>query len=183
MKPTVKLLSDVVVDSDYTFSKPYKMQDGTRFSACRGPLVQTCELPVTITNGVATLLCSDNYAEFVAQVEEQAIDILANNSEKWFQKKLDHEDIEQLMKPSIKGHRCPKHVIPAKAVKCYDYDLQPVEELPTTSTNCIAIVQVEGVKLDERRSEVCFAVQQLKLVEVPAEEDTQVVALDGPGFV
>lgn len=182
-KPIVKLLSDVVVDSDYTFSKPYKMQDGTRFSACRGPLVQTCELPVTINNGMATILCSDNYAEYVAQVEEQAIDALATNSEKWFQKRLSHEDIEQLMKPSIKGHRCPKHILSAKAVKCYDHDLQPVDEMPATGTNCIAIIQVEGLKLDERRSEVCFAMQQLKLVEVPVEEETEVVTLDGPAFV
>lgn len=182
LAPVVKVLSDLVVDSDFTFGKPHLMQDGSRFSTCRGPYVQTGELLVTMNDGNATLLCSEAYADVVAQLEEHAIDSLATNSAKWFGKDLTHEEVEHLMKSSIKGHRVPKHVLPSKNVRCYDHSLQLVETAPTAPSHCVCIVQIEGIKLDEKRAELCFKLQQMKYAEVPLEEPES-AELSGPAFV
>lgn len=182
--PLVKVISELVVDSDYTFSKPYSLQDGSRFSTCRGPYLQTCELPVTLSEtGNATVICTDAYADVIAQIEEHAIDTLANNAQKWFGRELSHEDVEQLMKASIKGHRVPKHVLCAKSVKCYDHNVNLLENDTTGAANGTCIIRVDGIKLEEKRAEVCFTLQQLKFAEDASDCADTTPELDGPAFV
>lgn len=181
MPSSVKLIEDIVVDADFLFQKPFVQQDGSRFSSCVGPYVQTSEMPVSLGKDNSTIICTDAYADFIAQVEDHAIETLSQMSQPWFQRDLSYDDVEHMIKASIKGHRVPKHCVASKSVKCYDHALEAMSEYPKSGTHCVCIMKVDGVKLDEKRAEVLFSLQQVKCLDAVFASETP--ELEGPAFV
>lgn len=179
----VKKMQSIVVDGDYKFTVPVEMVDKTRYSQCKGPLIQTAPLPICPdASGSLTILCSEEYADFLQGVDDLVIDTLSSNSQEWFGKHIRSADIESLIKPSIKGHRCPKHVVNLRpSAKCYDSELNLCDTWPTDQFSGVVILQITGIKIDEKRCEVDYCVHQVKKQPEAASMDE--VNLDQAAFV
>ena len=182
--PHVKKMQSINLEGELKASVPVEMADRTRFSQITCPLVQTPALPLCFDSekGNLTLLCTDEYADFLQLVDDMVIDLLSQNSDAWFGKHIRTTEVESMLKPSIKGHRCPKQFMQVDGAKCFDAELNECE-LPVEQFSGVVIFKIRGIAIDEKKCEVTYKVLQIKKHEDPAEklEDDQV--LESAAFV
>lgn len=193
MPPTVKPITNVVCDADVAYAPPLHEQRGAAapamFSTCRAPLLQTPPMPFTLAQGgkTGTFMCSEPYADAVGAVEEHAIDVLACNSMSWFNRQLSVDDVEQMMKSPIKGHRVPKHTVACRPeLRCYQPDasgaLVPCDA-PADGALCVGILQLQGVRIDAKRCELNFVLHQLKVLPAEEQQGTTELTLEDAAFI
>ena len=179
----VKKIQSIAIDGEFTLSRPVELADKTRFSHVRGPLIQTPMLPLTTDGDKITVLCSEEYADAIHGIDEMVVDTVSSKSDEWFGKHLTVTDVESLLKSSIKGHRCPKHVLIKKEDSmCFNHTLEKCE-FPTTQFNGMMILQVKGLLIDEKRCEVQYVCHQVKLAEELPEDAGEDVKLADAAFV
>ena len=182
--PPVKKMQSINLEGELTLSTPVEMADRTRFSQAKCPYIQTPALPICFDSEkkVFTLLCTEEYADFMQLVDDMMIDLLSQNSELWFGKHIRTTEVESMLKPSIKGHRCPKQIMPSGGTKCFDSELKECE-IPGEQFSGVVIIQIRGVSIDEKKCEVAYKVLQIKKYEEPPERLGDDENLEGAAFV
>lgn len=182
--PSVKKMQSINLEGELSLSMPAEMADRTRFSQATCPLLQTPTLPMCYDaeKKTYTILCTEEYADFIQQVDDMVIDILSHNSDAWFGKHIRSTEVEAMLKPSIKGHRCPKQTVSSVGVKCFDMDLKECE-LVEGQFSGIIIIQIKGVAIDEKKCEVAYKMLQIKKHDEPLEKLGDDEVLDGAAFV
>lgn len=189
MPATVKKITDVDV-AEFEVGRPMRLNDNERWCACRGPLLQTPEMQLNTKDGLCTILCTEEYADVISQIEEHVIDQIATNSPVWFGRTLSHDDVESMAKSPIRGHRVPRHTVPCAGARAYSHDLEErAAEDGAVSAQCI--LQIRGMLINETSCELQCQIHQMRLAAPPAAEEDEAadeqpeaeVTLDAPAFL
>lgn len=132
-----------------------------RNSTITFPLIQVDEMPFVLEGEEISLICTDEYANFVASVEEHVAGIVAEKSLTWFGKVITFDQCEKMLRSGLDGHTNPKHSIPCANMRVFDHETKPCE---CTSTGCaVLIIRIEGLTFYEKECELNWSVFQLKL--------------------
>lgn len=162
----------------FSMLPPTSLAADRRFSVVRGPLVQTPEMTMTSDGDTCTIVCTSEYADYIAAVDAHLSSLIAESSLDYFGKAISHEQVERRFAETIHGHRTPKHVVASDRCTCFTADLQPYlspeadRQLPEVAV-CKMIIRCDGVVFEERRCFAQWSVCQMRVVDEPVlkEED------------
>lgn len=157
---------------------PEKIEAKLRFSKADLPLTQTCEMTYSYEGENLEILCTQEHADIVHQIDHALCTAISDNSQTWFGQNITYDQLERMYRPTLQGGRNPRQMLKASSFKAFDTDTKLLDKFPSSGSG-IFIIKLDGVKFEEKVCEAQWSVIQAKEC-VPPAPPTPVVS---PMFV
>lgn len=160
MSKTVVKIGDFDT-SGVSMTPPEKTSPKLMFAKADATMIQTCELPYTLDNGVLELLCDTEHADKIHQIDEGLCSIVSEQSLSWFGQKITYDQIEKMFRPTLQGNKNPRHILQTNNLKTFDADTNLTDSFRSSGSG-IFIIKLEGVAFEEKVCEAQWTVLQAK---------------------
>lgn len=151
---------------------PEKTDNKMRISNVICPLLQTSNLTYTYDGSDITVLCSDEHANKIHDIDDLICSTVANESQTWFGQILSHDQVERMYCPTLQGSRNPRQTLDARLLKSFDNDMQATDSLPA-SGSAMFILKLNKVVFKEKLCQASWSVVQAKeYVQEVSDEST-----------
>jgi hypothetical protein len=162
-------------------SCPEKLEAKLRFSKANVALAQTCEMTYSYEDENLEILCTQEHADVVHQIDHALCTAISDNSEAWFGQNITYDQLERMYRPTLQGGRNPRQMLKASSFKAFDTETNPIDTFPSSGSG-IFIIKLDGVKFEEKVCEAQWSVIQAKEC-VPAAPPAPPAPVVSPMFV
>ena len=146
---------------------PEKIEAKLRFSKAEVPLTQTREMTYSYEGENLEILCTQEHADIVHQMDHALCTAISDNSEAWFGQIITYDQLERMYRPTLQGGRNPRQMLKASSFKAFDTDTNLIDTFPSSGSG-IFIIKLDGVKFEEKVCEAQWSVVQAKECVSPA---------------
>ena len=149
---------------------PVLVDTKSRSASVAMPMLQTAELTYTLSGdgGSVEVLCDNEQAEKIHEIDGVLIATIADSSEDWFGRKINIDQVERMFRPTLQGNRNPRQVLNASKLKFFDNQMKPCDTFPPAGS-AMFIMRLDDIHFEEKVCEARWSLVQAKeAIEVAA---------------